>query len=57
MKIGIGTLLRDMRGNSTIYLITDETDIHFIVTFVGSPDGEYWLMNKNVEYGNLEVIA
>ena len=55
--IGIGTLLRNIRDNSTIYLITDETEHYFIATLVGDPQDIYWRMYKDMKHDDLEVIG
>ena len=56
-KIAIGTLLRNIRDDSTIYLITDETDEYFVATIVGDTTGRYSRMFKDMSYDNMEVIA
>jgi len=56
-NIGIGALLRNIRDNSTIYLITDETDEYFEATIVGDPVGRYRRLFKDMNHDDLEVIG
>lgn len=55
-NIGIGTLLRNIRDNSTIYLITDETNEYFIATFVGD-SSIYRRLFKDMNHDHFEVIG
>ena len=55
-KIAIGTLLRKIRDNSKIYLITDETNEYFVATLTREPN-MYRRLFKDMNHDDLEVIG
>jgi len=57
MNIRIGTLLRNTEDNSTIYIITEETDEYFVATLVGDPQDRYRRLFKDMSHDDLEVIG
>ena len=57
MIMGIGTLLRKIRDNSTIYMITKDYGMCWIVQPIDEEDGDKLFISKSIIHELCEVIG
>jgi len=57
MKVEIGTLLRYLRDKSTMYMVTRDYGICWIVQPVGEEDGDKEFIYKTIIHELCEVIG